>query len=586
MRICFDRLCFARQRPASSDNTINDVSFTSRNLSNTAKNVYKNTTATETIINTTATTTATTAITNVITTTPSCTVTSINRIKEPDIETTSATRTSTSINTAESLINTHRSVTELVPTDGALINPLDSHTNHNNINNKIKQKNTTRDVENQQHDNKQKLTGGGSESLRSHRQNQVDSLNSLRIEKNSITPTSIENILEKQANENTEIFVQNKKENQTTTSAADQQQQQQLQQKQQDPKQNQQETVNNQKDHHFHDDNAAESRHNEHSQPQENQQQQQQQQQRPTLSTNEEEEKLAKMQQEPNANIQFQPDLGLVNNNNLPTLGGAIIDNNTPGAIRFSLPLHPTDVLTHTLIYGTLPTGAQQLNADPNLQTRNILHQQELQLQQRYQQLQQLQAQTQGLLATSPTGPIVIQPTATGQPAAVYPTNPDYCGQHKYNLAAQMQGLCISNQSNAPSPTSSIMDPSGGVNLLSSSYVPATPQEERLIQIIHAKDLKIQEMQRALQYKDTEIAELKSHLDKFQSVFPFSRSGATTPCSGMAAGATGGLMTSSVRKSGQSFQRQRAQGISAEPQSESSVLLDNVTFPKYEKDEK
>ncbi|GBP14935.1 hypothetical protein EVAR_70982_1 [Eumeta japonica] len=202
----------------------------------------------------------------------------------------------------------------------------------------------------------------------------------------------------------------------------------------------------------------------------------------------------------------------------------------------FIIALHTADVLTHTLIYGTVPTGAQQINTDPNLQTRNILHQQELQLQQRYQQLQQLQAQTQGLFASSPTtAPIVIQPTAAGQQAGVYPTA-DYCNQQKYNLAAQMQGLCISNQTNA----APIMDPTAsGVNLLSSSYVPATAQEERLIQIIHAKDSKIQEMQRALQYKDTEIAELKSHLDKFQSVFPFSRSGATTPSG--CAGAVGGM---------------------------------------------
>uniref|UniRef100_A0A1B0A617 PKcGMP_CC domain-containing protein n=1 Tax=Glossina pallidipes TaxID=7398 RepID=A0A1B0A617_GLOPL len=285
---------------------------------------------------------------------------------------------------------------------------------------------------------------------------------------------------------------------------------------------------------------------------------------------------LGKMQQEPNANIQFQPDLGLVSNNNLQTLSGTL-DSST-GAIRLTLPLQTTDVLTHTLIYGTVPTAAQQLNTDPNLQTRNILHQQELQLQQRYQQLQQLQAQTQGIFATASPAPIVIQPTAAGVTAAgtVYATtaNPtEFCAPSAL-LADQMQGLCISAPATAPAPA--IMDPTaGGINLLSSSYIPATQQEERLIQIIQAKDLKIQEMQRAIHYKDTEIAELKSHLDKFQSVFPFSRSGATTPCGS----ASGG------RKSGQSFQRQRAQGISAEPQSESMVLLDNVTFPKYEKDE-
>lgn len=136
------------------------------------------------------------------------------------------------------------------------------------------------------------------------------------------------------------------------------------------------------------------------------------------------------------------------------------------------------------------------------------------------------------------------------------------------------------------------------------TYVAATPQEERFIQIIQAKELKIQEMQRALQFKDNEIAELRSHLDKFQSVFPFSRSsaaghagaGAGSAANSAAGGGGGGAAAAAgsgpnsasgaTRKSGQTFQRQRAQGISAEPQSESSVLLEHVSFPKYEKDER
>jgi len=103
-------------------------------------------------------------------------------------------------------------------------------------------------------------------------------------------------------------------------------------------------------------------------------------------------------------------------------------------------------------------------------------------------------------------------------------------------------------------------------------------------------------MQRALQFKDNEIAELKSHLDKFQSVFPFSRSSAagcagTGSGSGSGAGGSGGASgpstaTGATRKSGQNFQRQRALGISAEPQSESSLFLEHVSFPKYDKDER
>lgn len=553
MRICFDRLCFARQRPASSDNTANDAIFTNHNLS--SPNNVK--------------TTSPTAATNVLSTThSSCTTNRYTADTKIDI-------IDKKPNKSESLNIVHRSVATFKPTDGALLNanaldPFPRSITNNNKNIKNKQFHTVgkchqeyRDLKQLQQqeqthtNNKNKEENKRCQRRRSIQNIQSDLLNSLRAQKNSTTPTTSRtpNTLEKQ-----ETCEKAETENQTPDATTEDEknhlsEQQKLQQ--QRP-----ENTNV----------SSEIRHNESvhlRQPRKE-------------CPADEPEKVAKMQQEPNANIQFQPDLGLVNNNNLPALSSALLNANTAsGGIRLSLPLHTTDVLTHTLIYGTVPTGAQQINTDPNLQTRNILHQQELQLQQRYQQLQQLQAQTQGLFATSPSGaPIVIQPTATGQQAGVYPAA-DYCNQQKYNLAAQMQGLCISNQTNA----APMMDPTaGGVNLLSSSYVPASAQEERLIQIIHAKDSKIQEMQRALQYKDTEIAELKSHLDKFQSVFPFSRSGATTPSG--CAGAVGGMVASSVRKSGQSFQRQRAQGISAEPQSESSVLLDNVTFPKYDKDDK
>ncbi|KAI8121920.1 isozyme 2 forms cD4/T1/T3A/T3B, cGMP-dependent protein kinase [Lucilia cuprina] len=584
MRICFDRLCFARQRPASSDNTANDAIFTNHNLSN-PNNVNK----------TTATTTSTIAATNVITTTPSCTSTTTST------KTTNRHRTETEIEpittTITETLNKHRSVATLEqPTDGALLNALDSHliNNNNKKRNVNKQENSitnTIDIEGtcqELKDPTQQQQQQQQEQIKTRRQSPQNShsellINSLRQAKNySTTPTSTKNILEKHSGEKAENFPQQEKiQTQTpdatfatkTTTAADADAAAEIEQR------DQEEHLNNQQQQHKEniDVDGVDRKALRHNNDKITRLRQQTDAQSPAINLNEKVEKIAKMQQEPNANIQFQPDLGLVNNNNLPALSGTLIDTNTPGGgIRLSLPLHTADVLTHTLIYGTVPTGAQQLNADPNFQTRNILHQQELQLQQRY---QQLQAQTQGIFATSPTGnPIVIQPT--GQQTAVYPS-PDYCAQQKYNLAAQMQGLCISNQTN----TAPMMDhTAGGVNLLSSSYVPATAHEERLIQIIQAKDLKIQEMQRALQYKDTEIAELKSHLDKFQSVFPFSRSGATTPCGGVGSG--GAVAAGGVRKSGQSFQRQRAQGISAEPQSESSVLLDNVTFPKYDKDDK
>lgn len=93
--------------------------------------------------------------------------------------------------------------------------------------------------------------------------------------------------------------------------------------------------------------------------------------------------------------------------------------------------------------------------------------------------------------------------------------------------------------------------------------------EQHLLQVIQLKSSRINDLEQLLRTKDNEIAELKSHLDKFQSVFPFS-----------SRGRKGGVH-------GANGQRQRAQGISAEPQSESSVLeLLQVTFPKYDKDER
>ncbi|KAG5675679.1 hypothetical protein PVAND_005564 [Polypedilum vanderplanki] len=98
-----------------------------------------------------------------------------------------------------------------------------------------------------------------------------------------------------------------------------------------------------------------------------------------------------------------------------------------------------------------------------------------------------------------------------------------------------------------------------------------TSKEKDLIKIIQIKDVKIKELEVLLNQKDEEIANLKSHLDKFQSVF--SRATA------------GGINRKTI---GRTIQRQRAQGISAEPQSQSQSLheLLNVSFPKYDKNEK
>ncbi|XP_059618799.1 cGMP-dependent protein kinase, isozyme 2 forms cD4/T1/T3A/T3B isoform X2 [Phlebotomus argentipes] len=114
-----------------------------------------------------------------------------------------------------------------------------------------------------------------------------------------------------------------------------------------------------------------------------------------------------------------------------------------------------------------------------------------------------------------------------------------------------------------------ITDHIGALYINEEHNVNLAPREKELLQAVVARENRVRELEECLRRKDEEIAELKSQLDKFQSVFPFSRS----------------------RKQGThnngAVQRQRAQGISAEPQSESSMLeLLKVTFPKYDKEER
>ncbi|XP_049534324.1 cGMP-dependent protein kinase, isozyme 2 forms cD4/T1/T3A/T3B isoform X2 [Anopheles darlingi] len=105
-----------------------------------------------------------------------------------------------------------------------------------------------------------------------------------------------------------------------------------------------------------------------------------------------------------------------------------------------------------------------------------------------------------------------------------------------------------------------------------------SPQVQELLKIVQVKDIRIRELEDVLRQKNDEVAELRSQLDKFQSVFRTS-GGATVVVS------PGGRKLGTTAGGG--VQRQRAQGISAEPQSESSVLeLMHVTFPKYDKEDR
>lgn len=94
--------------------------------------------------------------------------------------------------------------------------------------------------------------------------------------------------------------------------------------------------------------------------------------------------------------------------------------------------------------------------------------------------------------------------------------------------------------------------------------------------LLHVKEEKIRDLEELLRCRDQEIVDLRSHLDKFQSVFPFHINAAVGAVSPKHKGLNNNVGP------GPRARKQRAQGISAEPQSERS----QETFPVYEKDER
>lgn len=96
-----------------------------------------------------------------------------------------------------------------------------------------------------------------------------------------------------------------------------------------------------------------------------------------------------------------------------------------------------------------------------------------------------------------------------------------------------------------------VMDPSGGSH-----------QELQLL--LQTKDRRIHDLEAQLRLREQEILELRSHLDKFQSVFPFH------------------IKNNQLRP-----RKKRAQGISAEPQSHSTIQeLSEQSFPAVDKNDR
>ncbi|PSN58154.1 hypothetical protein C0J52_01029 [Blattella germanica] len=79
--------------------------------------------------------------------------------------------------------------------------------------------------------------------------------------------------------------------------------------------------------------------------------------------------------------------------------------------------------------------------------------------------------------------------------------------------------------------------------------------------LLQEKESRIRELEAQLRLRDQEILELRSHLDKFQSVFPYH------------------IKNNQLRP-----RKQRAQGISAEPQSIQE--LSQQPFPTFDKNDR
>lgn len=92
--------------------------------------------------------------------------------------------------------------------------------------------------------------------------------------------------------------------------------------------------------------------------------------------------------------------------------------------------------------------------------------------------------------------------------------------------------------------------------------------------ILSMKDERIRELEAQISLQEKEIIELRSHLDKFQSVFPYYL-------------ASPGHLNSLNNNYQPRARKQRAQGISAEPQSLNTIQeLSQQQFPTFPKNDR
>lgn len=143
------------------------------------------------------------------------------------------------------------------------------------------------------------------------------------------------------------------------------------------------------------------------------------------------------------------------------------------------------------------------------------------------------------------------------------------CFSSRLDTADEEATATTITANNSSQPTNGLNQNSAQIT--SNGMTEITAADEELRNLLQQKEEKIKELESLIKSKDEEIVELRSHLDKFKSVFPLYN-----PTSPKHLNNNIGLRP----------RKQRA-GISAEPQSETSLLeLSRQTFKTFEKEER
>lgn len=107
---------------------------------------------------------------------------------------------------------------------------------------------------------------------------------------------------------------------------------------------------------------------------------------------------------------------------------------------------------------------------------------------------------------------------------------------------------------------------------------------QELQALLADKDVLIRDLEAALRKREEEMVQLRSHLDKFQSVFPYSYTQLNNNLSAPSSPSSPPYAPPYLQPTGPRPRKQRAQGISAEPWSVHE--LDLQDFPTIDKSDR